>query len=155
MLYYYNRDGKFQKESSKEYKTEKGAREKLESEGVGAVYDDTGKMIATMEDNVENSDDEVHEDPELDAVTEKNGEAEEDGVQDGGAEEQNIFYIRTTCDALNIRALPDAKSAVIGIISEKEADKKEHPISKVENGWGKLNEAPGGYIQLAFARVVS
>lgn len=29
MLYYYNQDGKFQKESSKEYKTEKGAVEKL------------------------------------------------------------------------------------------------------------------------------
>ena len=36
MLYYYNRDGKFQKESSKEYKTEKGAVEKLQKEGEGA-----------------------------------------------------------------------------------------------------------------------
>lgn len=152
MLYYYNRDGKFQKESSKEYKTEKGAREKLESEGVGAVYDEAGNLIMTLEDHAENSSDEV---TETDDVPETDAEQEEEDVQEAGTEEQTIFSIHTTCDVLNVRALPDVKSAVIGSISEKEPDKKEHPISKVENGWGKLNEAPGGYIQLAFARVVS
>ena len=158
MLYYYNRDGKFQKESSKEYKTEKGAREKLESEGIGAVYDETGNLIMTLEDHVENSSDEVpgtDEVPEADAAPETDAQQEEEDIQDAGTEEQTIFSIHTTCDVLNVRALPDSKSAVIGSISEKEPDKKEHPISKVENGWGKLNEAPGGYIQLAFARVVS
>lgn len=50
MLYYYNRDGKFQKESSKEYKTEKGALEKLKKEGDGAVFDETGKMVLSLVD---------------------------------------------------------------------------------------------------------
>ena len=50
MLYYYNRDGKFQKESGKEYKTEKGAVEKLQKEGQGAVFDETGQMVLSLVD---------------------------------------------------------------------------------------------------------
>lgn len=50
MLYYYNVDGKFQKESSREYKTEKGAMDKLKKEGQGAVFDETGKMILSLVD---------------------------------------------------------------------------------------------------------
>lgn len=50
MLYYYNMDGKFQKESSKEYKTEKGAVEKLQKEGKGAVFDETGNMVLSLAD---------------------------------------------------------------------------------------------------------
>ena len=53
MLYYYNRDGKFQKESSKEYKTEKGAVEKLQKEGEGAVFDETGQMVLSLADKGE------------------------------------------------------------------------------------------------------
>lgn len=50
MLYYYNRDGKFQKESGKEYKTEKGAVEKLQKEEQGAVFDETGQMVLSLVD---------------------------------------------------------------------------------------------------------
>lgn len=50
MLYYYNRDGKFQKESGKEYKTEKGAVEKLQKERQGAVFDETGQMVLSLVD---------------------------------------------------------------------------------------------------------
>lgn len=50
MLYYYNRDGKFQKEASKEYKTEKGAVEKLQKEGQGAVFDETGQLVLSLVD---------------------------------------------------------------------------------------------------------
>lgn len=53
MLYYYNRDGRFQKESSKEYKTEKGAMDKLQKEGRGAVFDETGKMLISLVDEKE------------------------------------------------------------------------------------------------------
>lgn len=53
MLYYYNRDGKFQKESGKEYKTEKGAVEKLQKEGEGAVFDETGQMVLSLADKGE------------------------------------------------------------------------------------------------------
>lgn len=53
MLYYYNRDGKFQKETSKEYKTEKGAVDKLQKEGEGAVFDETGKMLVSLVDEKE------------------------------------------------------------------------------------------------------
>jgi len=50
MLYYYNRDGKFQKESGKEYKTKKGAVEKLQKEGQVAVFDETGQMVLSLVD---------------------------------------------------------------------------------------------------------
>lgn len=53
MLYYYNVDGKFQKESSKEYKTEKGAVDKLTREGKGAVYDEEGTLIMSIADSQE------------------------------------------------------------------------------------------------------
>ncbi len=53
MLYYYNVDGKFQKESSKEYKTEKGAIDKLTKEGKGAVYDEEGTLIMSIADSQE------------------------------------------------------------------------------------------------------
>ena len=56
MLYYYNRDGRFQKESSKEYKTEKGAVDKLEKEGVGAVFDETGKLVTELKKEPEGTD---------------------------------------------------------------------------------------------------
>lgn len=50
MLYYYSRDGKFQKGSGKEYKTEKGAVEKLQKEGKGAVFDETGQLVLSLVD---------------------------------------------------------------------------------------------------------
>lgn len=50
MLYYYNRDGIFHKETSREYKTEKGACDRLAKEGEGAVFDETGKMVSSIED---------------------------------------------------------------------------------------------------------
>ncbi len=53
MLYYYNPEGRFQKESSREYKTEKGAVERLDKEGRGAVFDETGKMIISLVDKKE------------------------------------------------------------------------------------------------------
>lgn len=53
MLYYYNVNGKFQKESSKEYKTEKGAIDKLTKEGKGAVYDEEGTLIMSIADSQE------------------------------------------------------------------------------------------------------
>lgn len=182
MLFYYNRDGKFQKESSKEYKSEKGAVDRLNKEGVGAVFDETGKLILSLVDtkdipegaldtapdgSVKAYDEDGNVVGSVDAATveEVSGPAEEpqpveepqpaEEPQPEQEQERTIFNVHTTCDSLNIRALPDMDSAVIGIINEKEADKKEHPVSKVENGWGKLNEAPGGYIQLAYARVVS
>ncbi len=48
MLYYYNKEGKFQKESSREYKTEKGAVDRMHMEGQGAVFDETGKMVKSF-----------------------------------------------------------------------------------------------------------
>lgn len=53
MLYYYNQDGKFQKETGREYKTEKGAVEKLQKEGKGAVFDETGQMMLSFADKGE------------------------------------------------------------------------------------------------------
>lgn len=53
MAYYYNADGRFRKESSREYKTEKGAVEKLQKEGRGAVFDETGQTVLSLADKGE------------------------------------------------------------------------------------------------------
>ena len=50
MLYYYSKDGKFDTEMNREYKTEKGAVEKLQKEGEGAVFDETGNMVISLAD---------------------------------------------------------------------------------------------------------
>lgn len=50
MTYYYNKDGKFQPESSMEYKTHKGAVDRMNKEGEGAVFDETGQLIISLVD---------------------------------------------------------------------------------------------------------
>lgn len=77
MLYYYNRDGKFQKESSKEYKTEKGAVEKLQKEGGGAVFDETGQMLLSLADKGEVPEGalDTNEDGSVPAYNEENEQA--------------------------------------------------------------------------------
>ena len=50
MTYYYNKDGKFQPESSMEYKTQKGAVDRMNKEGEGAVYDETGQLLISLVD---------------------------------------------------------------------------------------------------------
>lgn len=77
MLYYYNRDGKFQKETGKEYKTEKGAVEKLQKEGEGAVFDETGQMVLSLADKggVPEGVLDTDEDGSVPAYNEENGQA--------------------------------------------------------------------------------
>lgn len=50
MTYYYNKDGKFQPESSMEYKTQKGAVDRMNKEGEGAVFDETGQLLISLVD---------------------------------------------------------------------------------------------------------
>lgn len=167
MMYYYNRDGVFQKESSREYKSKKGAVDKLTKEGVGAVFDENGQLIMSLVNKV-GSVPELKQTGTVDAetvaiLTGESGQSLEDESSENNIvgkslqddEEIILFNIHTTCDVLNVRVLPDAKSSIVREIKEKNPNKKEHPICKVEHGWGKLKEDPEGWIQLAFARVVS
>lgn len=50
MTYYWNRDGIFQPESSMEYKTQKGAIDRMNKEGEGAVFDETGQLLISLVD---------------------------------------------------------------------------------------------------------
>lgn len=50
MTYYYNKNGKFQPESSMEYKTKKGAVDRMNKEGEGAVFDETGQLLISLVD---------------------------------------------------------------------------------------------------------
>lgn len=50
MTYYYNKNGEFQPESSVEYKTQKGAVDRMNKEGEGAVFDETGQLIISLVD---------------------------------------------------------------------------------------------------------
>ena len=93
MVYYYNRDGKFQKESGREYKTEKGAVERMMKEGVGAVFDETGKLVHPYDGGSREAAAEPCGEPqEAETAAEPDGEPQETGQpQDSGG-----YQIRTT-----------------------------------------------------------
>lgn len=178
MLYYYNRDGRFQKESSKEYKTEKGAVEYLNKEGQGAVFDETGKMIISLVEDGEvperaldtNADGSIpvfNEDNEqvgtVDAetvakATEKfwaeSEEQLEGETQEHKQTDRTHFDVQTTCDSLRIRSGAGKDYRIVGYIKEKVGNKKNHTIVKEKNGWGKLASGEG-WIELAFSKKVS
>lgn len=131
-LFYYNRDGRFQKESSKEYKTEKGAIDKLLKEGKGAVYDETGKLIQSIS---------------LESEKKKN-DSDVDKKDDGVP-----YLIQTTCDVLRIRAGAGTHHRQTGEIRETAAQKKKYTITEEKNGWGKLKSG-AGWIALAYTKRV-
>ena len=62
MLYYYSRNLEFNKESSKEYKSKKGAIEKFNKENDGAVFDENGNLIISKVDT--KSEEQPQEEPE-------------------------------------------------------------------------------------------
>lgn len=169
MLYYYNRDGKFQKESSKEYKTEKGAVEKLQKEGKGAVFDETGQTVLSIMDKEDDPERDIdtNEDNEQVGVAdaeateedangqEKPGEERQENEESEGAEQpDSSFDVQTTCDVLRIRAKASADSQVIGKIKERAGSKKKYTIVAVKNGWGRLKSG-AGWISLAYTKKVS
>lgn len=170
MLYYYNQDGRFQKESSQEYKTEKGAVERLNKEGQGAVFDETGKMIISLVDDGEvpegaldtNADGSVpvfNEDNEQVGTVgaETVAEAMEKFWADPEEQEQTgrtPFDVQTTCDSLRIRSGAGKDYRIVGYIREKAGNKEKHTIVEERNGWGKLASGEG-WIELAFSKKVS
>lgn len=176
MLYYYNRDGKFQKESGKEYKTEKGAVEKLQKEGEGAVFDETGQLVLSLVDkeDVPEGALDTNEDGSVPAYNEENEQvemvdaetvAEATGESASGAEASEdsadsqeqpdrTFDVQTTCDSLRIRAGAGKDYRIAGYIREKAGNKENHAIVKEKDGWGKLASGEG-WIELAFTKKVS
>lgn len=84
MLYYYNRDGKFQKESSKEYRTEKGAFDRLKKEGAGAVFDETGKQLTPLVDGEDITEGALETNPDCSVPT-SNEDNEQVGTVDAEA----------------------------------------------------------------------
>lgn len=122
MLYYYNRDGIFQKESSKEYKTQKGAVDRLTKEGEGAVYDETGKLIISLTDKVPEDALNTNEDGSVPAYNENN---EQIGTVDA----------ETVAEATG-ESVSNAEP------SEGETDKQE----QTEEPWDGFNETTDGGI---------
>lgn len=53
------------------------------------------------------------------------------------------FLVRTTCDALNIRAGAGKKYKTVGCIVETAGNKKTYTIVEVVDGWGKLKSGAG------------
>lgn len=160
MLYYYNKDGVFQKESSKPYKTEKGAVDRLVKEGVGAVFDETGKMIKSME-NIQKAPDREPEQSEEKPVqqNEKLEEPDKETHEGEQSEEESKhfngipFKVQTTCDSLRIRSGAGRLYSVVGCITEKAGSKTNHLITEEKNGWGRLQNG-AGWIALAFTKRV-
>lgn len=128
MLYYYNRDGKFQKESNIEYKTEKGATERMSKEKQGAVFDETGQMITCFAG-------------QYDFLPERAFHTNAD----------SSFDVQTTCDSLRIRSGSEKGCRIVGYIREKAGNKKSHTIVEEKNGWGRLASGEG-WIELAFTK---
>lgn len=165
MLYYYNRDGKFQKESSREYKTEKGAVEKLQKEGQGAVFDETGQLVLSLNERIrvadaetvaesqDQSDGEQHEPEPLtfDGMEELVESHEMKKAEQAG---ETSFAIQTACDVLRIRAGAGKDHRIVGYIREKDGSKKIHVIVEEKNGWGKLSSGEG-WIDLAFVQKIN
>lgn len=180
MLYYYNQDGRFEKESSREYKTEKGAVERMDKEGRGAVFDETGKMIISLvgkEDVPEGALD-TNADGSVPAFNEENEQvgtvdaetaakaAGESGIEPEEQEKQDEnlsgqeqtdrvpFDVQTTCDSLRIRSGSGKDFRIVGYIQEKAGNKMNHTIVEEKNGFGRL-ESGEGWIALAFTKKVS
>lgn len=122
MLFYYNRDGKFQKESSKEYKTEKGAAEKLQKEGEGAVFDETGQMVLSLADKGEVPEGalDTNEDGSVPAYNEENkqvGMADAETVAEATGE--SVSDAEASEDAAESQGQPDGEP--------EEPERAEHP----------------------------
>ena len=161
MLYYYNRDNKFQKESSKEYKTEEGAVNRMTKEGTGSVFDETGKLIASLVDEKEVPEGALNTNPDG-SVPAFDEEGKPVGTVDAATvaevtgevvPEKKEYLVKTTCDVLRVRSQPDSRSSVVGYIEEKTAEKTTHTILKESNGWGYIKErGKDGWIQLAYTK---
>lgn len=122
MLYYYNRDGKFQKESSKEYKTEKGAVEKLQKEGQGAVFDETGQLVLSLVDK--------EDVPEGALDTKEDGSVpayNEDNEQIGTADAEAVAEAtgESISDAETSEGTTDSREQLDGKPDEEQHEKEE------------------------------
>ena len=67
------------------------------------------------------------------------------GLQENNAaaETGTGYKITAACDVLNIRAGAGAGHPVVGIIREKEGQKKQYTIVEEKNGWGRLKSGAG------------
>ena len=162
MLYYYSRNLEFNKESSKEYKSKKGAIEKFNKENDGAVFDENGNLIISkvdtkseeqpQEEPEEQPQEEIEEQPQEEPEEQPQEEPEEQ-PQEEPEEQPQEFDVQTICDVLIIRAGAGIEFKNIGYIMENSSNKTNHTIVEVVNGWGKLkNEA--GWVSLALTKRV-
>ena len=162
MLYYYSRNLEFNKESSKEYKSKKGAIEKFNKENDGAVFDENGNLIISKVDtkSEEQPQEEPEEQPQEEPKEQPQEEPEEqpqeepkEQPQEEPEEQSQEFDVQTICDVLIIRAGAGKEFKNIGYIMEYSSNKTNHTIVEVVNGWGRLkNEA--GWVSLALTKRV-
>ena len=130
MLYYYNQDGKFQKESSKEYKTEKGAVEKLQKEGEGAVFDETGQMVFSLADKGEVPEGalDTNEDGSVPAYNEENEQVKmADAETVAEATGESVSDAETSEDAAESQGQPEGET-------EGERHEPEEPERTEQSG---------------------
>lgn len=62
---------------------------------------------------------------------------------------EDVFFIRITCDVLNIRRGPSTRYKIVGSIK----DKKKYTIVETSNGWGRLKSG-AGWICLDYTKEV-
>lgn len=185
MLYYFNKDGKFQKESSKEYKTEKGAFDRLKKEGVGAVFDETGKQLLSLVDgkdvpegalqtNPDGSVPAFNEDNEQVGTVDAKTAAEatgESGIELDGAEQPDVEQTEAELDEaeqtgrmpIEIQTTCDSLRIRAGAGKDyrivgyirEKAGDKKNHIIAEERNGWGKLASGEGWIELAFAKKVS
>ena len=162
MTYYYSNKAEFEKESCVEYKSKKGAIEKLNKENAGAVFDENGNLITSKADtkSEEQLQEELKEQPQEEPEEQPQEESEEQPQEEAKEqpheeleEQSQEFDVQTICDVLIIRAGAGKEFKNIGYIMENSSNKTNHTIVEVVNGWGRLkNEA--GWVSLALTKRV-
>jgi hypothetical protein len=171
-MYYYNEDGIFSVETGKSYVGQKAALNRLQKEGAGAVFDETGQLIRAAggeTDVPEAAQDAPETEPaDTEDAAEQTGSgteqtqsaAEPTGNGTGQPEvptELGVpYYVATTCDVLRVRSCPDPAAPVVGSIRET-VEKRKYRVTKEKDGWGMVYVPQLGcigWIALAYTKKV-
>jgi hypothetical protein len=154
---------------------QKAALNRLQKEGTGAVFDETGQLIRAAGGETD-APEAVQDAPE----TEPAG-AEDAAEQTGSGTEQTEsaaepaenrteqpevpaepdtpdlpYYVVTTCDELMMRSRPFPGAPVVGIICDA-VEKRKYLVTSIKDGWGSVyvpRLGKTGWIALAYTKKV-
>lgn len=112
MIFYYSQDGNFDTKTNREYKTEKGAAERMQKEGQGTVFDETGQMVLSLADKGEVPEEalDTNEDGSVPAYNEENeqvGMADAETVAEATGE--SVSDAEASEDAAESQGQPDGE----------------------------------------------